>query len=184
MAETLIALTAALGSAAGSVGATSAAGALAGASSALSAGTGLAALVPSASTLATIGSGLTAAGTVYGGVQAANAAEFEAKQMKAKGDEEFAISQQKAAQAKREKDLALSRVRAVAGASGGRVDDPSITAIMEGIQEQGDYNSMVQLYQGKSNRNKLYGSAAARKAEGRSALTASLLKGAGSLYSS
>lgn len=183
MAETLIALTAALGSAAGSVGATSAAAGLAGASSALSAGTGLAALVPSASTLGTIGSLLTAGGTVYGGIQEQKAADFEAKQMKKQGDEEFAVSQQKAAQAKREKELALSRVRATAAASGGGVDDASITSIMEGIQEQGDYNSMVEMYKGRSARNKLYGSAASRKAEGRSALTASFIKGAGSLYS-
>lgn len=158
MAETLLALTTAIGSQVGA------------------AGTALAAAAPSASTLGLVGTGLTAAGTVYGGMQADSAARAEARQLKAKGDEEMAIGQRKAMQAQREKELAQSRIRAVAAASGGGAGDDSITAIMEGVEQQGDYNSMLELYQGRASQGKLYASAASRRAEGKSALTGSLLR--------
>lgn len=180
MAETLIALTAAVGASAAGAGAVAAPTILPGlaATGAATAG-GLASLVPSASTLALLGTGLGAAGTVYGGIQARAGAEAEGRQLKAKGDEEKAIGQRKAMQAQREKQLALSRINAVSAASGGGAGDDSITALMEGVQQQGDYNSMLELYQGNSGRNKAYASAAARRAEGRSALTGSILGAAG-----
>ncbi len=165
MAETLIALTAAIGTSAASAGAvgTAAAGASAG---------GL-------STLGMLSTGLGAIGTLYGGLQAKAGAQAEARQLKAKGDEEQAIGQRRAMQARREKDLARSRVQAVAAASGGGVDDASITNLMQGVEQQGNYNSMLELYQGSTGRNKAYASAAARRAEGRSALTGSIIGAAG-----
>jgi hypothetical protein len=162
MAETILALAATAGAAASS------------------AGTALAAYAPAA---ATIGTGLSAAGTIYGGIQQNRAAEFEAKQMKARGDEEFAAGQAEANKMRREKELAQSRVRAVAAASGGGAGDPSITNIMEGIEEQGTYNELVAMYQGRSSRNKMYASAGSRRAEGRSALTGSLFKAGSTIYS-
>ncbi len=166
MAETLIALTTAIGTSAASVGAlgTAAAGA--------SAGTGL-------STLGMLSTGLGAAGTLYSGLQAKADAEAEARQLKAKGDEEQAIGQSRAMQARREKDLARSRIQAMAAASGGGADDTSITNLMQGVEQQGNYNSMLELYQGNSGRNKAYASAAARRAEGGSALTGSIISAAG-----
>ena len=174
MAETLIALTAAIGSSAAATGATATAGA-----AAAGAAGGLASLIPSASTLGLISTGLTAAGTVYGGLQAKAGAEAEGRQLQAKGDEEQAIGQRKAMQARREKELTQSRIQAVAAASGGGASDDAITALMQGVEQQGDYNSMLELYQGNSGRNKAYASAAARRAEGRSALTGSVLGAAG-----
>ena len=171
MAETLIALTAAIGTSAAATGAT--------ATAAAGAAGGLASLIPSASTLGLISTGLTAAGTVYGGLQAKAGAEAEGKQLKTKGDEERAIGQRKAMQARREKQLTQSRIQAVAAASGGGASDDSITVLMQGVEQQGDYNSMLALYQGNSGRNKAYASAAARRAEGRSALTGSVLGAAG-----
>lgn len=99
--------------------------------------------------------------------------------MKARGDEEQAIGQRRAMQARREKDLALSRIQAVAAASGGGADDSSITNLMQGVEQQGNYNSMLELYHGSTARSKTYASAAARRAEGRSALTGSIIGAAG-----
>ena len=166
MAETLIALTTAIGTSAASVGAlgTAAAGA--------SAGTGL-------STLGMLSTGLGAVGTLYSGLQAKAGAQAEARQLKAKGDEEQAIGQRRAMQARREKDLARSRIQAVAAASGGGADDASITNLMQGVEQQGNYNSMLELYQGSTGRNKAYASAATRRVEGRSALTGSIIGAAG-----
>ncbi len=168
MAETLIALTAAIGSSAASVGAagTAAAGAAASAGSTLS-------------TLGLLGTGLSAAGTLYGGLQAKAGAQAEARQLKAKGDEEQAIGQRRAMQVRREKDLARSRIQAVAAASGAGAGDASITNLMRGVEQQGNYNSMLELYQGNQARNKAYASAAARRSEGRSALTGSIIGATG-----
>lgn len=169
MAETLLALTTAISS------------------GAATAGTALSAIAPSASTLGLLGTGLGAVGSVYSGAQARTGADFEARQMKAKGDEQRAIGQRRAMQAKREKDLALSRVRALSAASGGGVDDDSVTNLMAGIEQQGNYNSMLELYQGNSAGNKAYAGAAIRRKEGSSAFGGALLRaGAGAssdLYS-
>lgn len=174
MAETLIALTAAIGTSAASAGAvgTAAAGAAAAGGAAASAGSAL-------STLGLLSTGLGAAGTLYGGLQARAGAQAEATQLKAKGDEEQAIGQRRAMQARREKDLAQSRIQAVAAASGGGAGDASITNLMQGVEQQGNYNSMLELYQGNTGRNKAHASAAARRAEGRSALTGSIIGAAG-----
>jgi len=155
MAETILALAAAAGTAASAT--------------------------PALSTLATAGTALGAAGTLYSGLQANAGADFEAKQLKAKGDEEFALGQRRAMQARREKDLAQSRIRAVAAASGAGAGsgDDSITALMEGVEQQGDYNALLELYQGNSARNKAYAGAGARRTEGRSALTGSVPGAAG-----
>lgn len=167
MAETLIALTTAIGTSAASAGAvgTAAAGASAGGSA--------------LSTLGLLGTGLSAAGTLYGGLQAKAGADAEARQLKVRGDGQKAIGQRRAMQAKREKELALSRVRAVSAASGGGADDASVTTLMRGIEQQGNYNSMLELYQGNTRRNKAYASASARGTEGRSALTGSIIGAAG-----
>ncbi len=50
---------------------------------------------------------------------------------------------------------------------------------MQGVEQQGNYNSMLELYQGNSAGNKAYASAAARRDEGRSALTGSIIRAAG-----
>lgn len=166
MAETLIALTAAIGTSAASAGAVGTAAAGASAGSALS-------------TLGLLGTGLSAAGTLYSGLQAKAGAEAEARQLKVKGDEEQAVGQRRAMQARREKDLARSRIQAVAAASGGGAGDASITSLMQGVEQQGNYNSMLELYRGNTGRNKAYASAATRRAEGRSALTGSIIGAAG-----
>lgn len=178
MAETLIALTAAIGTSAATAGAagTAAAGAAAAGGAAASAGSVL-------STLGLISTGLSAAGTLYGGLQAKAGAEAEARQLKARGDVEKAIGQRRAMQARREKDLTLSRIQAVAAASGGGALDPSITNLMQGVEQQGNYNSMLELYHGKTAGNKAYASAAGRRAEGRSAMTGSIIRATGGVAS-
>jgi hypothetical protein len=130
-----------------------------------------------------LGGVLSGVGTIFSGIQANAAAKFEAKQMKAKGDAEFAKSQREGIQHRKEKDLVLSRQRAVAAASGGGASDPSITEIMSKTEQQGEYNAMVDMYNGATARNDLYRSAAVRKKEGKSALFGSFLKAGSTIFS-
>jgi hypothetical protein len=136
-----------------------------------------------ASNAGLIGTGLAAAGTIYSGVRAHHTAKWEAKQMKAKGDEEQAIAQREATRRRAEKDRLLSRVRAVAGASGGGVGDPTVTQIMANIEQEGEYNALAEMYRGTSSRSTLRAEAAVRKSEGKGAMIGSFLDAGSTIYS-
>lgn len=142
-----------------------------------------------ASVLGSIGSALpaiagvaSAGGAIYSGAQQSAAADAEAKRMKAEGDDQFATGQRRAMGARRQKDLVASRAKAVAAASGGGADGGSVDAIMEGIEQQGEYNAMVEFFEGSSARNKAYAGAASRKQSGRNAMTAGFIRGGTSFY--
>ena len=135
------------------------------------------------STLGTIGTILGVGGTIYGGLSAASNAADEAVQMKQKGENEFAASQRKAMEQRRQTELVLSRQRAVAAASGGAVTDPTVKAIMGRTQEAGDYNAMMDMYNGAVSRADLYKGAEAKSNEGSSSFIGSLFNAGSTLYS-
>jgi hypothetical protein len=135
------------------------------------------------------GSLLGAGGSVYSGMQAEAAANAQSKAMKQKGDQEYAIAQRRAMETRRQKQLALGRTQAVAAASGGGTGD-TVSDIMTGIEQRGEYNALTDLYSGSVARNDLYTNAAITKAEGKQARTAGfinagtgLLGTAGTIYS-
>lgn len=130
-----------------------------------------------------VGTGLTAAGTIYSGRQAAAAGEFEAKQLKAKGEDERAIANRRSMEARRNAQRLAGRARAVAGASGGTVSDPSVTSILANIEREGEYNALAEMYRGQTNQATLNTQANAAKLEGKQARTASYLDAAGTIYS-
>lgn len=130
-----------------------------------------------------IGTAVSAVGSIYSGVQAKASADFEAKSMKQKGDAELAIGQREAIKRRKEKEFALSRNRAIAAASGGGTADESITALDAKIEQEGEYNALVDMYKGKQARNDLYTGAAVKKIEGKSALTSSYITAASGIYS-
>jgi hypothetical protein len=138
-----------------------------------------------------IGTGLSAAGSIYSGIQQNAAAKVEAKQLKTKGDAEYAAAQVKARETRREKDLVMSRQRAVAAASGGGVSNETVEGLMAKTEQRGEYSALLDMYNGAVMRNDLYNDAAATRASGKSALTGSIIgagstvaSGAGDIYSS
>jgi hypothetical protein len=133
-------------------------------------------------TAGTIATGLTAAGTVYSGIQRNAAAKFEAKQLKRKGEDERAIAQRRAQERTREASLLAGRARAVAGASGGTVSDPTVTTILKNIETEGEYNALAEMYRGKTDQATLLGQAKATRMEGRSALVGSMFDAGGTIY--
>lgn len=71
-----------------------------------------------------------------------------------------AVSQRAAILEKRRARYVRSRALAVAGASGSGVDDPTVTNVIDGIDEEGDANFMNALFTGD------YGAAALRREAG------------------
>lgn len=129
-----------------------------------------------------ITAGIGAASSIYSGVRANQAANFEAKQMRTKGEQELAVAQREAMKSRRQRDQANSRALAVAAASGAGASDPTVTNIMANIDRQGTYNSLTDMYRGFQNRADLYRGAAVRKTEGRDALIGSVLDAGASIY--
>ncbi len=134
------------------------------------------------SILGLLGTGLSAAGTIYAGNQAQASANAQAKSMEKKGEQEYAIAQRKARESRREKELVLSRQRAIAAASGGGASDPTVESIMGKTEEKGEYNALLDMYNGAQMRADLYREAGITRAEGQSQKTASYIGAASSIY--
>ena len=137
-----------------------------------------------------VGTGLSVAGTVYSGIRENAASKVEAKALKRKGDREYVAAQEKARETRREKDLILSRQRAVAAASGGGTDNETVTSLMARTEERGERSALLDMYNGAVIRSDLYADAAATRASGKSALAGSIIdagsigaSGAGDIYS-
>lgn len=131
----------------------------------------------------TIGTLLTAGSTIYGGLAANAQGKAIESQMKTKGDNEFAVAQRDSLRRKRETDLLLSRQKAVAAASGGGATDPTVMSVMGKTQQEGDYNAMIDMYNGSVNRADLYKQGAVARAEGKSKMWGSFLDAGSTIYS-
>ena len=154
----------------------------------------ISAALPSLSTVATAasvaGTGLGALGVYQQGQQSRAAGKFQAQQLEQEGNEAAAISGRRAKQYRREKDLASSRARAVAAASGAGSDGATVTNLMEGIERQGEYNALVEMYQGRATQRKRYAQAGSARASGSASGTAGTIgsltrlgSGVSSIYS-
>lgn len=185
---TLAAIFGTTGAAAGTAGTAAAATAGAAAGAALPVAT-VAAAAPAAGILGSgitwgqlIGTGAAAAGTIYSGLRGKANADFEAKQMRKKADDELAIGQRNATQARREKESLLSKARATAAGSGTDVSDPGIVSIMSGIEQQGEYNALSAMYNAELAKTGLYAQAKQRKSEGTGDFIGSLFDAGSTIY--
>lgn len=178
----------ALGAAAGaigSIGGAAAAGAGAAAAGAGAAAAGAGAATAGISTATAVQLGLAAASVAATGAatissaQAAReqgllqqriaqdqaaAARFEAEQFELRANEERAAGTRRAAEAKRQRDIALSAAQARgAGSGGGRSFD-----IESDLEEQGVLESLTAIYDGEINARNFRTQAAVRRADSRS----------------
>lgn len=166
---------------AGSVGAGLSAGVGAATAGAATASSGILGTI--ASWLPTVGTALTAGGTVFAGARANQMAQQEAKLLKKRGDEEFAVAQRDAIADKTQARLMQSRARAVAAASGGAVADRTVEDILAGIGARGDYNAKANYYMGATRRNNMYAEASMSRSRGKDALVSSIIDAGGTLFS-
>lgn len=137
-----------------------------------------------------LAAGATAAGTVISAEQERKAgeiekmnADFEAQQLERSANAAAAESQRDAIKARREAKYAESRARAVAASSGGDASDPTVVKLIEGIQDEGEYNALSALYNGQSQYSALNTAAAVSRGTGRAARQAGRSRAASTVLS-
>ncbi|WP_016745739.1 hypothetical protein [Rhizorhabdus wittichii] len=124
---------------------------------------------------------LQAGGSIFGGIAANKAAKAEARQMETQAGLERATSQREAMEERRQARLLNSRALAVAAASGGGADDPSVVNLMADIDGEGAYRALTALYEGETEARGLEAQAKARRKEGKNAKIAGFINAGASL---
>ena len=128
------------------------------------------------------------------GVRAAerrkDAAEFEAQQLEINAGQAKAAAQRVAYQKGVEGDLMLSRLKALAAASGGGATDPTVLNLQAGLMHQRAYNLASALYRGEDDARTMRMQASAKRTQAENGLedakdarTGSYFAAAGSLAS-
>jgi hypothetical protein len=138
--------------------------------------------IPLALTVA--GTALGAGSTIIGANAEAKDLRQQAAQLEAQAGLERATSQRTAMEEKRQARLASSRAQALAAASGGGVDDPTVVNIMAGIEGEGEYRALSALYEGDQSALGMEAEAAARRKGAKATKRAGLVKAAGTILSS
>jgi hypothetical protein len=124
---------------------------------------------------------LQAGGQFAEGAAMRNVAAREAEMYRQVGSNQMAASQREASDIRRKTQLAESRVRAVAAGSGGSSTDAGVQDILGEIGEQGEYNAMAALYEGKEAQRQYRQRAALTKKAGQFAFRSGLVSGASTI---
>lgn len=112
------------------------------------------------------------------GIQARNAANFEAAQMRQNGNSARAASQRTAYDIDRQTQFVTSRALAVAAGSGGGASDPTVVQLIARDAGEGAYQKQLALYAGTDRARLDNEQADAKTYEGKSTLDNSLQVGA------
>lgn len=104
------------------------------------------------------------------GERARLAAEFTAWQAEQQGKLAIAIAQRRALEERRQGDVRASRALAVAAASGGSVNDPTIINLLSRTQGEAVYAAQVALYEGEAQARELRLQGAAARVGGAQAV--------------
>lgn len=139
--------------------------------------------------IATVASlALSAASTVVGFMgaqQAAAAAEadanFRAKQMEQRANEERAVGQRNMFEQRRKADLAQSTLRARAAAATGDTTDTGVLNLDAGIEREGEYRALTEFYKGENSGRGYEDAAAGTRASGKARADGYRIRGIGTL---
>lgn len=147
----------------------------------------------------TAGAGaLSAAGTLIGGMAAADAGErtksameFRAKEEEQAAQESRAVSQRSALEEERKGRFTLSTLQARSAAGGGGADDPTVLNLGGDIAARSEYDALFDMYKGENRARGLEDSAMASRmsgdaaeAEGKAKQMASYFSAAGTIAGS
>lgn len=133
--------------------------------------------------LAVGGAGLKAAGSIIGANAQAKDLRFQADQLDAQAGMERASSQRQAIDERRQATLAESRGLALAAASGGGADDPTVVNAIAGIHGEGEYRALTAMYNGEERARSDEAQAAAKRSGAKSVKTAGVLDAMGTILS-
>ncbi len=129
------------------------------------------------------GTAMTAGGSIMEGNAAEKSSRFTAQQLERNADTEIASSQREAIEERRRTEIMESRVRAVAAAGGGTSTGAGVTEILAKIDNEGEYNALAALYEGRERASGLRAQAAGARVEGKIAKKAGRIRGIGSVLS-
>lgn len=107
-----------------------------------------------------------------------NQLELQAREREEDAKAAEAESQREALNERKKAKNLMSRARAVAGASGAGVSDPTVNDILTDIDTQGEANYLNALYSGSTVARGLRSGAATARRTGQAAQTAGYIKGA------
>jgi hypothetical protein len=127
---------------------------------------------------------VSAAGTIAAGNAQRATLDNQAAQMNQQAGQERAVAQRNAYAQQKNTEYALSRAQAVAAASGGGADDPTVGKVESDIAGQGEYNSLTALYSGEEKARGLEYGAQNKLLEGESAHDSGVIGGVTTLLSS
>lgn len=125
-----------------------------------------------------------AVGSIAAGNQAKADADFRAKQLEQKGNEERAVAQRQMFERQREGEFQQSRLRALAGAASGNTTDSGVLKLGGDIAQRTEYQAMTEMYKGENAARGYEDSAKAARASGSAAQQGSYFKAFGSILES
>jgi hypothetical protein len=141
------------------------------------------ALLPIALGVSAVGTLVQTAGALRAGQDADRAAKFDAAVKEQEAQRQRAVGQREMLQERQKKDLAQSRLQALAASSGGGATDASVIDLMEGIETQGEVNSLMKMWAGENTARGYEDAAMAARLKGQAEKTGSRYKAAGTLLS-
>jgi hypothetical protein len=133
--------------------------------------------------LAVAGTALSAGGTIIGSQAEGRELNLQATQLDAQAGRERATSQRQAMEERRQARLASSRGLALAAASGGGTDDPSVVNALASIEGEGEYRAMSALYSGEESAKGMEDEADARRRGAKSTKAGGLIKAGSTILS-
>jgi hypothetical protein len=131
--------------------------------------------------LSMLGTAMSVGGAVAGGIEARQAAGFQADQLRINAGQAQASAQRSAIDIDRQTQMVVSRALAVAAASGGGASDPTVVNMIAQDAAEGAYRKAVALYQGDDAARGMKMQADAKEHEGAQSLVTGGLSGASNL---
>lgn len=134
-----------------------------------------------AEALAFAGSAAKAGGTILGAANEARSLKKQAQGLDRQAGLERASSQREAIEERRQSRLVQSRGLAVAAASGGGADDPTVVNLIANLEGEGEYRALTSLYEGNERAIGMEDEARARRKEAKNIKTASYISAASTM---
>lgn len=132
--------------------------------------------------------GLSTAATIIGQNQQAAAkeaaAESTAKSLEIQAGQERAAAQKRASEERRQANIATQNLQASAAASGAGASDIGVIDVAQGIVSEGEYRSLMQLYEGEQSARNLQNQASIERTNAKNESGSPLFRAASTILDS